>query len=302
MGSEKNEDSKKFEVELIESLIDNGLYDEAISYLDRLIERYEEDTYILHLKGKTYYLNGKFNQAIEELTTVIALDSDFWMAFELLGEIYRSTNQPELAETYYFKATAINPRAMKSWLGRGKLALQRGEFQIAVLSFETYLRTNNEEAEVWRLLGRSYRELQNYISSIDSYNEAIDVDPTHQGLYEELGDLYLSMGHPDIAKEKYLQGLQVEEKTRPISKELYHKLANLYLEEGLNQKAFNLCNELLIIAKDDSEALFISGKALVKLGQNYEGIQLMKKAFAKTQKSEYKEYLEELNRQLYSPR
>ena len=302
MGSETGETNKMFEVELIESLIDNSLYDEAMSYIDRLVVKYERDSYLQFLKGKIYYLTGKFDKAIEELTTVTAEDSDYWKAFELLGEIYRTTNQTELAETHYFKATAINPRAMQSWLGRGKLALQRGEFQIAVLSFETYLRTNREEPDVWRLLARSYREIQNYISAIDSYNEAIEIDPTFQELYEELGDLYLSMGHPDIAKEKYLQGLQVEEKTRPVNRELYYKTANLYLEEGLNQKAFNLCNELLALAKDDDEALFISGKALVKLGQKYEGIQRMKKAYKNTNKQEYKEYLDELDRQIYSPR
>ncbi len=302
MGSETSENNKAFEIELIESLIDNGLYEEAISYIDRLIVKYERDSYFLFLKGRINYLTGKFDKAIEELTTVIAEDSDYWKAYELLGEIYRTQNKTELAETHYFKATAINPRAMQSWLGRGKLALQRGEFQIAVLSFETFLRTNRDESEVWRLLARSYREIQNFISAIDSYNEAIEIDPTFQELYEELGDLYLSMGHPDIAKEKYLQGLQVEERTRPINRDLYYKIANLYLEEGLNQKAFNLCNELLVMSKDDDEAQFIAGKALVKLGQKYEGIQRIKRALKKTNKQEYKEYLDELDRQLYSPR
>ncbi|MHA1828454.1 MAG: tetratricopeptide repeat protein [Candidatus Heimdallarchaeaceae archaeon] len=301
MGTETNEIEKKLEIELVESLINNNLYEEALPFLSRLFDKYD-DLYFKYLRGKVFFLSGKFNEAISELTTVIAEDSDFWQAYEMLGELYRATNKPELAETYYFKATALNPRAIKSWLGRGRLALQRREFQVAILSFETYLRINKEDVEVWRLLGESYSEIDNYMSAIDSYNQAIELEPTNQQLYEELGDLYQKMGYPEIAKEKYLQGLQVEEKTRPINQSLYYKLAKLYLEEGHNQKAFNLCNELLTLRKNDAEAIFLSGKALIAMGQKYEGTQRVKKALKLNPKEEYKLYLDQLNKYLYGPK
>lgn len=301
MGLETSKNEKELEIELIESIIDNGLYTEALSFLERLFNKHK-DINFKFLRGKVFFLSGKFSQAIGELTTVIAEDSDYWQAYEFLGEIYRSTNQPELAETYYFKATSINPRAIQSWLGRGKLAMQRREYQIAVLSFETYLRINKEDVEVWKLLGQSYKEMDNYMSAIDSYNQAIEIDPINQSLYEELGDLYSEIGHPDIAKEKYLQGLQVEEKTRPVNSILYNKLARIYLKEGHNQRAFNLCNELLTLQKNDAEALYLSGRALVNLGQKYEGTQRIKRALEIEEKSEFKEYLDELDRQIYGPR
>ena len=224
----------------------------------------------------------------------------FWKAYELLGETYRSTNQTELAETYYFKATALNPQAIQSWLGRGKVALLRGEYQVTVLCFETYLRNKSKDSDVWSLLGHSYKELNNHSSAIDAYNVAIEIDPTNQLLYEELGDIYQIIGREDIAQQKYLQGLQVEEVTRPLKKELYYKLAQIYLKDGKNQKAFNLCNELLVLLKDDPEATFLSGKALIYLGQRYDGITRIKRAMAKDPKPEYEEFLLQADRDLYS--
>ncbi len=301
MGLETGENSKMFETELVESLIENHLFDEALPFLDRLLKRYA-DPYFIYLKGKVYFLSDMFKESIDELVTVIAQDSDFWEAYELLGEAYRKNKQVELAENYYFKATAINPRATQSWLGRGKLALQRGEYQVAVLSFETYLRINRKDSETWRLLGTSYKEMNNFLSAIDSYNEAIELDPTNQELYGELGDLYISIGRSDIAKEKFLQALQVEEKTRPVSKTIYHKLARLYLDEGENQKAFNICNELLALERDEPVATFLSGKALIKLGQRYEGTVRVKRAYENEKNPEFKEYLDQLEREMYGPK
>ncbi len=290
MGIVEDESMKEFQIELLESLIDNQLFDEALPFLERMMNKYN-DQHFVYLRGKVYYLTGKFKQTIEELTSVIAMDSDFWRAYELLGETYRTTNQTELAETYYFKATSLNPQAVQSWLGRGKVAMQRREFQIAVLCFETYLRNKKKDSEVWRLLAHSYKELDNYASAIDGYNEAIEIDPINQQLYEELGDLYQIIGREDLAQQKYLEGLQVEERTRPVKKELYHKLARLYLSKENNQKAFNVCNELLALLKDDPEATFLSGKALIQLGQRYEGITRIKRAIEKDTQVEYEEFL-----------
>lgn len=301
MGLETGEDKKKYEIELLESLIDNSLYEEALSYITRAITKYD-DVSLKYLKGKVYYLMGKFDDSITELSSVIAEDSDYWEAYELLGEIYRIRNQTEIAENYYFKSTSLNSRATQSWLGRGKLAMARGEYQVAVLSFETYLRTKREDIMVWRLLGRSYKELENFVSATDAYNEAIELEPTNQDLYEELGDLYHFMGHYDIAKEKYLQALQVEEKTRPVNASIYNKLSKLYLVEGNIQKAFNLCNELLTLSKENDEALFISGQALIKMGQKYEGTVRVKKAFEISNNQEYKDYLNKLDEELYGPK
>ena len=301
MGLETGDNSKVFETELVESLIDNHLFDEALPFLDRLLKRYA-DPYFLYLKGKVYFLSEQYKEAIVELSAVITQDSDFWEAYELLGDTYREVDQLDQAENYYFKATSINPRATRSWLGRGKLALQKGEYQVAVLSFETYLRINRNDSNTWRLLGQSYKEMNNFLSAIDAYNEAIELDSTNQELYGELGDLYISINRSDIAKDKFLQALQVEEKTRPVSKSIYHKLARLYLNENQNQKAFNVCNELLALERDDPIAMYLSGKALVKLGQRYEGTQRVKRAYEKEEIPEIKEYLDQLDKEMYGPK
>ncbi|MHA1222356.1 MAG: hypothetical protein ACTSP3_03640, partial [Candidatus Heimdallarchaeaceae archaeon] len=61
MGTETNEIEKKLEIELVESLINNNLYEEALPFLSRLFDKYD-DLYFKYLRGKVFFLSGKFNE------------------------------------------------------------------------------------------------------------------------------------------------------------------------------------------------------------------------------------------------
>jgi hypothetical protein len=56
------------------------------------------------------------------------------------------------------------------------------------------------------------------------------------------------------------------------------------------------------LERDEPVAMYLSGKALVKLGQRYEGTQRVKRAYEKEQNPEFKEYLDQLDREMYGPK
>ncbi|MHA1685874.1 MAG: tetratricopeptide repeat protein [Candidatus Heimdallarchaeaceae archaeon] len=292
----------KAELQLAEELIKNEIFDEALTYLYKLLEK-QDNPQVHYLIGRVLYIKGQFQKSIEHLTTVVAKEPDNWKAHELLGEIYRTLGNNETAESFYQKATNINPQTSKSWKGLGKISMNRGEFQAAVIAFETYLKLSPDDAEVWILLGKCYFELGNYASATDAYNVAIDLESTNMELYELLGDVYLKMGYPDIAKRQYQRALTVEEKTRDVNLRLYHKLIRLHLEEKEYAKAFNLCTTIESLMSDtDPDTLFYAGKALVGLGNIYEGMQKVKRAYKKEQREEYIRYLSSLEDELLKRR
>ncbi len=282
-------------IELAEKMISNQLYKEALSILDKLLLNYN-DPDIFYLKAKIFFLQGKFSEAIDVLMTLINIDSSYLHGYELLGECYRCLNNLELAETFYQKAISVDPKTLISWLGKGKIAYKKGDYHEAVLCFKTYLNDNVEQSEIWLLLARSYLNMNHTMEAIDAYNMAIEFDPLNVSLYEELGDLYIKLGREDIAKEKYLQALQVEEKTRDIPSSIYIKTVRILLKEGKFLKAFNLCNELLSFDPDNIDALFLSGKALVGLGNKKEGKDRVEQAYSLKKTDEYYDYLIELEK------
>jgi len=184
-------------------------------------------------------------------------------------------------------------------LGKGKIAYHKGEFQTAILCFKTFVQENVERSDIWHLLAKAYKSVNNELKAIDSYNIAIDFDPLNKELYEELGDIYFELGHKDIAKEKYLQALQVEEKTRDINISLYLKVIKILLEENQNLRAFNLCNEILVFQKNNVDALFLSGVALIQMGNIPEGKKRVEEAYSIEKRDDIWDYLNSLEKEIY---
>ena len=60
--------------------------------------------------------------------------------------------------------------------------------------------------------------------------------------------------------------------------------------------------DYITINPENDEALFISGQALIKMGQKYEGTVRVKKAYKISNNQEYKDYLNKLDEELYGPK
>ncbi|OIO72550.1 MAG: hypothetical protein AUJ85_09745 [Elusimicrobia bacterium CG1_02_37_114] len=60
--------------------------------------------------GKFYFVNGKYDQAIDELKKAIEINSGNPEIYYNLGLVYESRNQPEEAKKMYKKAIAISPK------------------------------------------------------------------------------------------------------------------------------------------------------------------------------------------------
>ena len=97
----------------------------------------------------------------------------------------------------------------------------------------TYLnRAGDEEpnnADVYNLLGFSYRKLGKYETAYRNYQKALSIDPKHRGALEYLGELYVETGQLGKAKQQLAKldsacmlrcteytklKLMIEEKTR----------------------------------------------------------------------------------------
>ncbi|MHA1115893.1 MAG: tetratricopeptide repeat protein [Candidatus Heimdallarchaeaceae archaeon] len=294
-----DDDKPNLNLELAKQMMEQQLYEEALSILEKGLKENPSNKDFLWLKAKILFITGKFNETIETLSSLILLEKSNAKAYELMGETYRCLNNLEVAEEYYQKALELDSNSFVSWLGKGKIAYHKGEFQTAILCFKTFVQENVERSDIWHLLAKAYKSVNNELEAIDSYNMAIDFDPLNKELYEELGDIYFELGHKDIAKEKYLQALQVEEKTRDINISLYLKVIKILLEENQNLRAFNLCNEILVFQKNNVDALFLSGVALIQMGNIPEGKKRVEEAYSIEKRDDIWDYLNSLEKEIY---
>jgi tetratricopeptide (TPR) repeat protein len=64
------------------------------------------------------------------------------------------------------------------------------------------LAEDNQNADVYNLLGFTLRKTGDYATSLSYYTKALDLQPDHKAAREYLGELYVETGHMDKAKEQ----------------------------------------------------------------------------------------------------
>jgi tetratricopeptide (TPR) repeat protein len=64
------------------------------------------------------------------------------------------------------------------------------------------LAEDNQNADVYNLLGFTLRKMGDYTTSLSYYTKALDLQPDHKAAREYLGELYVETGRMDKANEQ----------------------------------------------------------------------------------------------------
>jgi Flp pilus assembly protein TadD len=86
-------------------------------------------------------------------------------------------------------------------LTSARAKIQAGNYAAAVEELRG-LAEDNQEADVYNLLGFSLRKSGDYATSLTYYNKALDLRPDFKAAREYLGELYVETGKLDKAKEQ----------------------------------------------------------------------------------------------------
>ncbi len=81
-----------------------------------------------------------------------------------------------------------------------------GNFEEAINVLEEVMDAEGPSADALNLMGYSLRNLDRDDEAMDYYNQALEMDPNHQGALEYQGELYLKMGD-QVAAEANLAKL-----------------------------------------------------------------------------------------------
>jgi len=76
--------------------------------------------------------------------------------------------------------------------------IESGSYASAIPLLEQVVAAEPENADAWNYLGFAYRNLSNFTEAFAAYDQALRIDPEHDGANEYLGELYLMTG--DLAK------------------------------------------------------------------------------------------------------
>ncbi len=80
--------------------------------------------------------------------------------------------------------------------------INAGDYASAIPLLQQSLASNPKNPDALNELGFSYRKLGHLSDSLDAYRKALAIEPNHIDANEYLGELYLQMKRPDLAKQQ----------------------------------------------------------------------------------------------------
>ncbi len=150
----------------------------------------------------------------------------------------------------------------------------QGKYSEALESYHEALRINPEDAEVWYNLGLAYFNQGKHSEALESYREALRINPELVEAWYNLGLAYFNQGKHSEALESYREALRIN----PELVEAWNNLGLAYSNQGKYSEALESYREALRINPELVEAWGGLGNAYHYQGKYSEALESYREA------------------------
>src|SRR5215471_6692294 len=211
------------------------------------------------MKGKKQYLF-----AVLVLVLSPATDSVWAVgkptANEDIPKCYKSTNS-ETAISYCTRAIESGQLSGKglafAFSNRGATYARKGEYDRAIESYDEAIRLNPKHADAFSNRGVAYARKGDYDRAVENYDEAIRLNPKHAAALYGRGNAYRRKGDYDRAIENYDEALRLN----PKHANAFSNRGVAYARKGEYDRAIENYDEALRLNPKHANALYNRGNA-----------------------------------------
>ncbi len=262
---------------------DEGRYDEALSRIDRVIDKNPTNPVLLFEKAMFLLDSGRIDRGEGELRKLITATPDFYDAQRVLGRVLldRAGNDRvrlEEALKHLLAAFNLNPDDLSSGVTVSQLLLATGKTTEA----ERVLAQLVERAPDQRVLNFNYAQVLTKLGRGDEskpyLEKAVLLDPAFGPAVLQLVDLYQKENDWARAAEVMQPLIDLD----PMNVELQRQQAYFYLRGGFPERARGAFKALVDLDPKDSRSLFYLAEALNDLEQFAEAEKLYRTLLEQT--------------------
>ena len=194
-----------------------------------------------------------------------------------LGLIYSVKGEPDMAIAEFERSLKLNPperlENAEAYLNLGILYAERGDKERAVFEFQSAIALLPDYVRARAHLGKTYHEQGRFVEAIGEFETALRYK-RDVSLYFDLAASQVSLKRYDGAIESYENAIRLE----PDSAELHFALASLYDDLGLYEKALEAYNVAIRYAPGHGRAYNNIGIIYGRMGRLEEAIVNFNKA------------------------
>ena len=233
---------------LSQCLLAAGQRSEAKTYIDAMTQKYPSSILTLGLKFQYHLLAGERRPAIDALNRITVLIPKAPRPYIILANLYWQEGMIPQAEKNAFKAMKLGENTVLPHLMIGDILFIKGQFQ----------------------------------QSMAYYDRVLEVQPDNIVALLQTGDLYLKMGQPKKAEERYVKAFATHPQIRSLQTKIAWAKAmggdlegalamnRKYVREAPNDpQAINAYANTLIVAKRLDEAVDTVQNNIKKLPRDW---------------------------------
>ena len=186
-------------------LKDEKNYESAIEHFSeaiRLNPQLGNDAYIY--RGNVYFELKKYDLAFNDYHQAMSISQNDFTVLHNIGVVYAFRNQYDSALKYYSLCLAKNAAYKAAYNSRGVLYMNHEKFREAIVDFQNYLRFDPKAANIYNIIGTTYRAWLKQDSSLKYINKAIELDPDPHYILNRAAT-YGAMNNYDFARKDVLK-------------------------------------------------------------------------------------------------
>ena len=210
----------------------------------------------------SHHHSGALTQAEALYIKVLEHEPNQSDALHFLGILASQKGQHEQAVNLINQAICVQPTALM-YAHRANALQAQQQYQAAIDSYQQAIKLQPQFFEAYANLGIAYRGLGQLDAAIDSYQRAIAINPDYAPAYNSLGSALKTQGKLNAAVESYRHALRLN----PQYADAYNNLANAYQTLGRLNEAVTSYRQALALNPHYTDVYSNLGNALQSLGQ-----------------------------------
>jgi tetratricopeptide (TPR) repeat protein len=217
--------------------------------------------------GKVYLVTKQPNEAKANFEKAIKINGGFALAYSGLGEALRAQGKSKKAQEYFQQASRIglarsNTAAKANVPGnsfnngqRNSQTMQTAQPQLSAYDLELRkarsltatrkwqsslkillpLSNSNQSAEVFMAIGDNYSGMEQWLSAMQTYQKAVEINPNSAAALYKLGTVMFEMNEYQAAADAFEKSLIIDQTGTTINRQSARKMA-----DRANEKAQEL--------------------------------------------------------------
>jgi len=154
----------------------------------------DEPTSSYYDKGIEHYNAGKYQEAVDQFSTLIGIDPSRAIAFRYRGRAYVKLGEYDDAIADFSQAILLDASYDYGYHLRGEAYYRLKKYQRAIEDFDQAIRLDPTQASNYSWRAVTYYWLEKYQRAIEDYDQAIRLDPNNALAYNNRGVAYRSLG------------------------------------------------------------------------------------------------------------